>query len=184
MAEIRLEKLSEAELKKLIRRAETELSHRQVDAKKEAKKRLLSVAKELGFSLSDLLGEGAPRRGRPPVLAKASEGAAKAKLPPKYRNPADANQTWSGHGKRPTWVREHVEAGRDVAELLIGARRGRAASAKSEATKAPAGRRPKAKPSAAKAVAAKGRAATKPAVAKPRTRRAKAAPAAAEATSA
>lgn len=27
------------------------------------------------------------------------------KNPPKYANPKDLNQTWSGHGKKPDWIK-------------------------------------------------------------------------------
>jgi DNA-binding protein H-NS len=125
VAQIRLDKLTDKELSQLIRSAETELRRRAIDAKKAALKQLSSVAKDFGFSLNDLLGGEAPRRGRPPVVTQDTK---REKLPPKYRNPANAMQTWSGHGKRPTWAREHIESGGDLADLLIKKPRGRAAA--------------------------------------------------------
>jgi DNA-binding protein H-NS len=56
------------------------------------------------------------RRPYPPVL-------------PKYKNPNDPTENWSGRGKQPLWVREQLEAGKKLDQFLIaGSRRqGRAA---------------------------------------------------------
>jgi DNA-binding protein H-NS len=32
-------------------------------------------------------------------------------VPPKYRNPADPQQTWTGRGRSPQWVQALREAG-------------------------------------------------------------------------
>lgn len=40
---------------------------------------------------------------------------------PKYANPADATQTWSGRGKRPHWMRDAIEAGHTLESLAIKA---------------------------------------------------------------
>lgn len=38
---------------------------------------------------------------------------------PKYRNPADATQTWSGRGLKPTWLAAAIEAGATLDSFLI-----------------------------------------------------------------
>lgn len=39
---------------------------------------------------------------------------------PKYANPAQPSQTWAGgRGAKPIWVREHLEKGGTLEELLI-----------------------------------------------------------------
>ena len=38
----------------------------------------------------------------------------------KYANPADPSQTWAGgKGPRPKWVREHLNAGKALDDLLL-----------------------------------------------------------------
>ncbi|MEZ1894432.1 H-NS histone family protein [Pseudomonas aeruginosa] len=37
----------------------------------------------------------------------------------RYRDPANPFNTWSGRGKRPTWLREYLDAGRTLAEFEI-----------------------------------------------------------------
>jgi DNA-binding protein H-NS len=40
--------------------------------------------------------------------------------PPKYRNPDNPEQTWSGHGKRPKWVVDYlIEPANLLQDLLI-----------------------------------------------------------------
>jgi DNA-binding protein H-NS len=38
---------------------------------------------------------------------------------PKYRNPKDPNETWSGRGKQPRWLRAQLRAGKKLDDLLI-----------------------------------------------------------------
>ena len=41
----------------------------------------------------------------------AKTGDKRAKVAPKYRNPNDANQTWTGRGISPAWVKALKDAG-------------------------------------------------------------------------
>ncbi|RBK87351.1 DNA-binding protein, partial [Xanthomonas oryzae pv. oryzae] len=41
------------------------------------------------------------------------------KVPPKYRNPANAQETWTGRGKQPRWLAELTAAGKKVEDFLI-----------------------------------------------------------------
>ncbi|MBF0421554.1 MAG: H-NS histone family protein [Magnetococcales bacterium] len=41
------------------------------------------------------------------------------KLPPKYRNPGDPEQTWSGKGPTPKWLRELEKSGQHRNQFLI-----------------------------------------------------------------
>ena len=47
-----------------------------------------------------------PASTRPPVAAK-------------YRNSADASQTWTGRGKRPRWLADAIAAGSALDSFLI-----------------------------------------------------------------
>jgi hypothetical protein len=38
---------------------------------------------------------------------------------PRYRNPDNATETWSGRGKMPAWVQQALEGGASLAELEI-----------------------------------------------------------------
>ena len=71
------------------------------------------AVREHGFTLAELTPFVAqvPGRGR---RRGAAEGAANA---PRYRNPENPEQTWSGRGRRPRWVHEAEAAGRSLDDL-------------------------------------------------------------------
>jgi DNA-binding protein H-NS len=41
------------------------------------------------------------------------------KVHPKYRNPKDPAETWSGRGKQPRWLRAQLRSGKTVNDFLI-----------------------------------------------------------------
>ncbi|SPF77839.1 H-NS histone family protein [Pseudoprimorskyibacter insulae] len=100
---IDLESLSKEELEKLKADVDKALKTIDVRRKAEAKKAAESIAKEFGYTLGDLLEEG---KG-------GSKGA------PKYRNPANLEQTWTGRGRKPGWVIEALAAGKSMDEMEI-----------------------------------------------------------------
>lgn len=87
-----LDKLSPTELQALIRTAEAKMESARKNQIQDVRSKIDSILKNAGL----MIGEVYPQRGR------ASKGP-KATVAPKYRNPADATQTWSGRGKRPVW---------------------------------------------------------------------------------
>lgn len=99
-----LESLSRDELKNLIAEAQKALksvdSRRRADAKRAAEK----VAKEYGFSLDEIIGA---------TGAKGSKGA------PKYANPADPSQTWTGRGRKPNWINDALAQGKSLDDLAL-----------------------------------------------------------------
>lgn len=49
-----------------------------------------------------------------------STGSQRAgKLEPKYANPGNPDQTWSGMGRKPEWFRRHIENSGDASDMLI-----------------------------------------------------------------
>ena len=41
------------------------------------------------------------------------------KLQPKYANPSNPEQTWSGMGRKPEWFRRHIDNGGSERDMLI-----------------------------------------------------------------
>lgn len=101
---INLDKMSKDELKALIKDAEKALKSLETRRLAEAKKAAETAAKEYGFSLDELLG-GAAKKG--------------PKSAPKYANPADKSQTWTGRGRKPNWVNDALKAGKSLEDLAI-----------------------------------------------------------------
>ena len=98
MANIDLAKMSDEELKDLENAIRRERVRRENARKKEAEKKIKEIAAAAGLSVEIA---SAPSKG------KAPKGA----LPPKYRNPDDPTQTWSGRGKRPAWFKAALDKG-------------------------------------------------------------------------
>ncbi len=77
-------------LQRDVERAIASFGQRQLSA---ARAELEARARELGFSLAELTGvEG--------TAAKPSRAA----VQPKYRNPNNPEETWSGRGRKPRWL--------------------------------------------------------------------------------
>ena len=103
---IDLEKMSDKELKELrvrVEKAITTLDARRLAA---ARKAAEEAVMKHGFALADLFGG---KVGKAP----------KSKSPAKYRNPANASQTWSGKGRQPGWIKEGLAMGKKVGDFAI-----------------------------------------------------------------
>ena len=75
-------------------------------------KHLRELAKANGFELEDLASIKVKK------VRKARQDAGKP-MQPKYRNPANESETWSGKGPLPKWLKAYVEAGKNKEEFLI-----------------------------------------------------------------
>jgi DNA-binding protein H-NS len=68
---------------------------------------IVTMAKEAGLTAADIakaLSSGKPAKAtKAPKVPKKGALAGK-KVAPKYRNPANPEQTWTGRGVSPTWV--------------------------------------------------------------------------------
>ncbi|MDN3712809.1 H-NS histone family protein [Paracoccus cavernae] len=100
---IDLDALSLSELRDLRNKVERAISSYEDRRRKEAMAAIESAAREHGFNLAELTG------------IKLS----KSKVAAKYANPEDASQTWSGRGRKPRWVQEHLDNGKPMGELEI-----------------------------------------------------------------
>lgn len=76
--------------------------------------KIVALVKEAGLTASDVnkaLASG--KSAKTAKVSKASKKGALAgkKVAPKYRNPANPEQTWTGRGVSPTWVQALKAAG-------------------------------------------------------------------------
>ncbi len=105
MADYDLEALSLSELKKMqkdVARAIATFEDRQ---KAEARAKVEALARDLGYSLAELVGTETKPSSVPAVA--------------KYRHPENAVVTWSGRGRKPQWFADHINAGRDPSALSV-----------------------------------------------------------------
>ena len=115
-----LNKLSLTELKRQKTRIEAEIARRSVNSKRDLLKKVQKLAAEAGVPLSELLGVKKEKEPKAPrkIAPKKTRGS-KGKVAPKYRNPADSAQTWTGRGRQPLWVAGYVSTGKPITDLLI-----------------------------------------------------------------
>jgi len=104
--------MSRKELVKLQRDIEKALERLKKQDLKAAKAAAEKAAAAHGFSLSELSGSPATKTAKGP---KAAKKAGK----PKYRNPSDASQTWTGKGRQPDWYKSAIADGTDPSSLAI-----------------------------------------------------------------
>lgn len=85
------------------------------------RKRLEQIARAEGYSIAELFGS----RGAAAPAPRAAKGTRKpskmagSKVAPKYRDPANAANTWSGRGKQPRWLASYTAQGRALEEFRI-----------------------------------------------------------------
>jgi DNA-binding protein H-NS len=89
-------------------------------------KRILAEKRQLEDRLSQLnRGKVAGASAVPNV--KSSKPNTKPRRPyptvfPKYQNPAEPSETWSGRGKQPRWLKSALNAGGTIEDFKIQAR--------------------------------------------------------------
>ena len=105
MADYDLEALSLSELKRMQKDVARAISTFEDRQKAEARAKVEALARDLGYSLAELVGTET-RATRAPAVAK-------------YRHPENAALTWSGRGRKPQWFADHINAGRDPSELTV-----------------------------------------------------------------
>jgi DNA-binding protein H-NS len=106
---IDLKSLNHNQLSDLIERAKARQGELVKEKASKLRDKINALVKAEGFGLDEVLGRGNSGRGK-----------ARGKVKPKYRNPADPSQTWSGRGKRPRWFNAALSAGKKEKDLLIG----------------------------------------------------------------
>lgn len=125
--------LSARELKAVIRSAtkQHELASKR-PALGTVRAQINKILRESGYSIDELYGEGAPvpaKRGRKPGTKVAKKAVATKKaakkskktgtVPPKYRDPANAENQWTGRGKPPRWMAAYLDKGKKKEDFLI-----------------------------------------------------------------
>jgi DNA-binding protein H-NS len=102
MTDSQLEKLPLDDLWDLHQRINLILERKLEDEKCKLQHRLDELGRKFGGTPGDL-----PQRRPYP------------KVEPKFQNPGDPSETWSGRGKQPHWVSELLAAGRAIEDFRI-----------------------------------------------------------------
>jgi DNA-binding protein H-NS len=85
--------------------------------------RLTSEKRELEKRLTQLRREKEMRQSEPadaqPVKGASRERRKYPRVFPKYRNPKEPSETWSGRGKQPRWLTAALNTGHTIEEFAI-----------------------------------------------------------------
>ena len=92
-----LRRLSLKELDDLISKAQAIRSEKLPEERARVKAELATAARARGFSLEEIFGNGKALKRRPIV--------------PKWRNPSNPHETWSGRGRAPRWFNQRTAIG-------------------------------------------------------------------------
>ncbi len=84
-----LDSSSIEQLNSLIKKAQEEIERKKVDEIQVTRHQWLEQATTLGMSPEEILKYSGRRKGKP-----------------KYRNPNNPEQTWTGRGKKPNWLKD------------------------------------------------------------------------------
>lgn len=97
--------LSLDQLKEINKKSAAAIASYENRQRKEALSKATEIAKAAGFSsLEEMM---------------ASQPVKAAKAEPKYRHPDNPEMTWSGRGRKPSWIAEALEAGKSLDDFAI-----------------------------------------------------------------
>lgn len=105
---IDLKSMNRTQLDDLIARARERQDELEREKVAKLRDKFSQLAQAEGLTIEEVLGRTRTRSARKT-----------GKVKPKYRNPADSEQTWSGRGKRPRWFVAAIDAGRTPESMLI-----------------------------------------------------------------
>lgn len=122
---------SPAQLKKIIADAQAQMAAARANEVGKAREKINAILTSSGLTIDEVfpVRGGRGRKG-------AKHSAARV---PKYRNPKNAEETWSGMGKRPRWLADELAKGAKLEGFAIAApisKRKAPKTAKSASTKA------------------------------------------------
>ena len=106
MRQINLEKMSLKDLLELEVRVQSAIASAKDAQRMELKQKIEEMASDSGFSVEELFA-----RGRPSLKGRT--------VAPKYVNPDNRAETWTGRGRKPKWLVAKLENGAKIEEFAI-----------------------------------------------------------------
>lgn len=98
------DKMSLKEMRDLRAKLDRAINSYEDRKRREALAAVEEAARVHGFNLADLTGGKLSRSGT---------------VAPKYANPDDPTMTWTGRGRKPRWIVENLENGKQLEDMLI-----------------------------------------------------------------
>jgi DNA-binding protein H-NS len=108
-----LSKMTLEELLALRAQVDKMIKDYQTSHRKDLRRRFKEMAAEMGMTVEEVLGLSSANPDATPVK--------KRNYPVKYINPSNPEQTWTGLGMRPRWIRAYIDNGGSIEDLRISA---------------------------------------------------------------
>lgn len=105
MKKINLSELPLSELIRIQKEIPKIIIKAQRNEKKTLRKKIEALAAESGFNIEEIMGKKVQKK--------------RSKVKPKYENPDNTDQRWTGRGRKPLWVNDHLSEGGTLDDLLI-----------------------------------------------------------------
>ena len=96
------------ELEALTKKTQQLIEQKKKEKIDQAYAQLVDIAQAVDMTLEQLIAHGQKKKSKPT-----------RKVAPRYRNPKDASQTWTGRGKQPRWVVDALAKGKKLDDLAI-----------------------------------------------------------------
>ena len=109
-----LKSMTRKQLEKLLADVEAAILKLDEKERKAALQAAEKAARAHGFTLSEIIDGTAPK-----ATSRFSGKKAGTSSAPKYANPSDTTQTWTGKGRRPAWFKAALVSGKDPKDLTI-----------------------------------------------------------------
>nr|VFJ87321.1 MAG: DNA-binding protein H-NS [Candidatus Kentron sp. LFY]VFJ87699.1 MAG: DNA-binding protein H-NS [Candidatus Kentron sp. LFY]VFK14515.1 MAG: DNA-binding protein H-NS [Candidatus Kentron sp. LFY] len=106
MSKLDLSNVSFTDLIELRGELDTSIEVRKKEEKQQLLQEIRQMILEKGFSVEEVFGN--------------TDLIKKGHVAPKYRNPDNPDQKWSGRGRQPRWMTDLLEQGKTLEDLLIG----------------------------------------------------------------
>lgn len=103
-----IDNLNIDQLRELTEKAQVLIEKKKSAEIDDAFRQLLDVAASVNMTLDELIAHG-----------QKTKRVVKRSVAPRYRNPNNLEQTWTGRGKKPRWVQDLLDQGKQLDELMI-----------------------------------------------------------------
>jgi len=121
---VNLKALSATELQALIQDASAHLEGARKNLVKDIRAKIDALLQESGLTLDDIYHRRAAKHAKKTKATRVGNPLKGSSVAPKYRNPEDASQTWTGRGRQPIWVADALKKrGVTIDSLLISGRK-------------------------------------------------------------
>ena len=108
-----LAKMNYSQLLELRKIVDEAIESRHNEERQELRERLSKIAKLIGSDIG-----AAPAKTTPAAAKRVSPNKGR-KVKPKYRNPKQRNDTWTGRGRQPRWLVHELTTGKKIESFLI-----------------------------------------------------------------